>query len=59
MEFFFEKIGVEKFKAATLKKVVAAGYTTPESIFNLSKEELVELTSKNGNGIYDQIHKDQ
>lgn len=58
LEFFFEKIGVEKFKAATLKKVVAAGYTTPESIFNLSKEELVELTSKNGNGIYDQIHKD-
>ena len=56
LEFFYATIGIEKFKAATIKKVVDAGYDNVEKIHEISKSEFVKLTSKTGAEIYDAIH---
>lgn len=56
LEFFYATIGIEKFKAATIKKVVDAGFDTVEKIYKISKSDFVKLTSKTGAEIYDAIH---
>lgn len=59
LQFFFMQLGVENFKAATIQKVVDAGYDTVAKIFNLSEKKLVALTNKKGSQVYDDIHQDE
>jgi NAD-dependent DNA ligase len=57
-EFFFQTLGIERLKRATLQKFADAGYTTPASIMKMTKAQFVSVpgtSAKVSEGIWTQL----